>query len=91
MEQTSKDCGQVEAAVESVLNLGKVAMSIFGEVERMVGAREGGLQVAQQGVDGEELLELHAGRATTCDRALVGGAAGSDCPDPLLNEQASSG
>ena len=65
MEQTAKDCGQVEAAVEAVLNLGELAMSLFGEVERMVGAREGGLEVTQQGVDREELLEFHAGRAAT--------------------------
>ena len=50
-------------------------MRIFGEVERMVGPGEGGLQVAQQGVDCEELLEFHAGRAATGDRALVGGVA----------------
>ena len=50
-------------------------MSIFGEVQRMVGPGEGGLQVAQQGVDREELLEFHAGRAATGDRALVGGVA----------------
>ena len=71
MEQTAKDCGQVEAAVEAVLNLGEVAMRIFDEVERMVGPGEGGLQVAQQGVDCEELLEFHAGRAATGDRAGV--------------------
>ena len=56
MQQASEDGRGIEAAIEAVLHLGEVAMSIFHEDERMVGTREGGLQVAQQGVDGAELL-----------------------------------
>ena len=75
MHEAHENDGQIEAAVEAVLDLSEVAMSVLVVVERMVGSGEGGLQIAQQGVDGSELFELDAGRAAASDGALVGGAA----------------
>mmetsp|Transcript_39104 Transcript_39104/g.91661 ORF Transcript_39104/g.91661 Transcript_39104/m.91661 type:complete len:339 (-) Transcript_39104:467-1483(-) len=58
-----EDGAQVEPAVEEVLHLGKVAMSVLAEAERMVGASQRGLEVAQRRVDGQEGRMLGAGRA----------------------------
>ena len=54
-------------------------MRIFGESEGMVGAAEGGLQVAQGGVCGQELRMLDGVRATAGEVAL-----GED--PPALND-----
>ena len=70
-QEANEDGGQIEASVEAVLDLGEVAMGVLGVVERMVGSREGGLQIAQEGVDGSELFELDAGRAAAGDGALM--------------------
>ena len=78
MQEASEDGGQIEAAIETVLNFGEIAMSVFGEIERVVGSSEGGLQIAEQGIDGMELLKLDAGRAAAGDGAVVRGAAGGD-------------
>ena len=89
MKQTRKDDGQVEAPVEAVLNLGELAMSIFGEIERMVGACKGGLEIAQQGVDRLDLLDLDAGCAAASDGSPVSGTAdgdGLEAPQPLETE-----
>ena len=48
-------------------------MSVFGEVEGVIRAADGGLEVAQQRVDGLELRQLHAGLAAAGDVALVFG------------------
>ncbi len=58
MQQTGEDDRQIEAAValkdtvpsghKAVLDFSEVAMRVFGEVERVVGAGEGGFQVAQR-------------------------------------------
>jgi len=76
--ESYEDGGQIESAVEAVLDLGEVAMGVLGEIERMVGSSEGGLQIAQQGVDRSELFELDAGRAAAGDGALVRGTSGGD-------------
>ena len=34
MQEASEDGGQIEAAIETVLNFGEIAMSVFGEIER---------------------------------------------------------
>jgi hypothetical protein len=72
-------------AIEAVLHWGKVAISVFHEVEHMVGAREGSLQIAQQRVDGAELLELDPGRIAAGDGAFVGAAGGGalEAPQPV--------
>ena len=41
MKQSGKNDGQIKAAIESILDLGEVAMGVLGEIERMVGARAG--------------------------------------------------
>ena len=53
-------------------------MCIFSEIERMVGACIGGLQVAQKGVDGTELRQLDARRATAGDDPLLRGSRSRD-------------
>ena len=55
LEQPVEDGAQVEATIETVLELGKVAMTVLGKGKRMVSATDGGLQVAQQGIDCPEL------------------------------------
>jgi hypothetical protein len=57
-EQSRENGRQVEAAVEPVLDFGKIAIGILGEIERMVGAGVGGFQVAQEG-HRQTLLKLH--------------------------------
>ena len=49
-------------------------MGVLGEVERVVRAVQGTLEVAQVRVDRFELRQLGAGLATTGDHALVVGA-----------------
>ena len=49
-------------------------MRILGEIERVVGAAHRGLEIAQDGVHGPELLELDAGLAPAGDFAVVDGA-----------------
>jgi hypothetical protein len=50
-EQVRLDGLHVEAMVEAELELGEVAVSALGEVEGVVSAGDGRLQVAQQGVN----------------------------------------
>ena len=52
MQEASEDGGQIEAAIETVLDFGEVAMSVFGEIERVVGSSEGGLQVPSKVLHG---------------------------------------
>ena len=49
---------QVESAVEAVGESGEIATGILSEAERMLGARQAGLQVAQHGVDPLELGQV---------------------------------
>ena len=53
-DESVEDGAQVEAAVEQVLHLSEVARGVLGESEGVQGAGERGLQVAQDGVDGQE-------------------------------------
>ena len=47
--ETRENDRQVKSAVETVLNLGKIATSILGEIERMIGPSKCGLQIAEKG------------------------------------------
>ncbi len=49
-------------------------MSVFGEIERMIGAGVCRLQVAQEGIDGSELLHLRTGGTAARHGALMCGA-----------------
>ena len=60
--------------VESVLGPGEVTMRVLGEVEGMVGAAQGALEVARHGVDRAELRQLGAGLAASGDHVFVCGA-----------------
>ena len=85
-EESSENGRQIEAAVESILDLGKIAMSVLGEIERMVGAGVGRFQVAQEGIDGSELLHLRTGGTAACHGALMYGAGVGDrreTPQPV--------
>lgn len=50
-KQSGKNSGQITAVIESTLDLGEAAMGVLGEIECMVGAGEGGLQIAQEGIN----------------------------------------
>jgi len=74
-KQITEDRAQVVAPVEPELDLGQVAV---GELDRVVRAGERGLHVADEGVDGLELVVEDAGLAaagdlTVVDRASAGG------------------
>lgn len=59
------------AASTREVELGEVAVSVLGEVEGVVRAADGGLEVAQQRVDGLELRQLHAGLSAARDVAFM--------------------
>src|ERR1035437_9118720 len=59
-QQALQDGRQIETAIETILDLSEIAVSIFGKVEGMVGSRVGGLQVAEESIDRTELLQLGA-------------------------------
>jgi len=42
---------EIESPVESVLEFGQVSIGVLGEVEGVIRARDGCLEVAQHGVD----------------------------------------
>ena len=52
--QATEDGAHVKAAVESVLEFSEVAVSVLGELDRMLGAGDGRIQVALRGADGVE-------------------------------------
>ena len=88
-QQARQDGFHVEAAIEAELELSEVAVRVLGEVEGVVGAPDGGFQVAQQRVDGLELRQLHAGLATASDDALMLGAdhgGGTEAPQPVRDD-----
>ena len=64
------------APVEAKLELGEVALGVLAELECVVRSCEGGLQVAQQYVDGAKFWMLGAGRRCVC--AGVGNSAEVD-------------
>ena len=72
--QASQNSRQVKAAIEAVLNLCKITLTVLVKVKRMVSSTEGSFEVAQQRVDGVELLKFDAGSAAASDGALVTGA-----------------
>ena len=53
--QAREDGAQIESAVEQILHQGQVSMGGARVAEGVVGSRESGLQVAQHGVDGQEI------------------------------------
>ena len=57
-DQALCQTSQIEAAIESVGEPGEGAMSVLGEGKGVIGPGEGGLQVAQRGVDGVELRQV---------------------------------
>ena len=88
-KQSDQNDRQVEAAVESILELGEVTMGVLGEIERMVGSGERRLQIAQEDIDRAKLLQLHAGRTAAGDGALVSGSRfcdGSEAPQSIGND-----
>jgi hypothetical protein len=77
-KQVAEDGAQVVAPVEPELHLGQVAVGVLGELDGVVRAGERGLHVADEGVDGLELVVEDAGLAaagdlTVVDRASAGG------------------
>ena len=50
-DEPPEDAAQVEPAVEAVLELGEIAMRVLGELDGVVGAGQGRLEVAQQARD----------------------------------------
>lgn len=71
--QANQNGRQVKTAIEAVLNLCEIALAVLVKVKRMVGAAEGRFEVAQQRVDGVELLKFDAGSAAASDGTLVTG------------------
>ena len=81
--QSRQNGRQVKAAIEAVLNLCKITLTVLVKVKRMVSATEGSFEVAQQCVDGVELLKFDAGSATATATASDGTlVTGTDRGDP---------
>jgi hypothetical protein len=57
-DQIDGQAGQIEALVEAVGKGAKVALGVLGVAEGLVGARQHGLEVAQDGVDPLELRQV---------------------------------
>jgi len=57
-QQAHGQFGQVKTAVESISHGGEITLSVFSEFERMVGARSAGFQIAEQGIDPQELGQI---------------------------------
>jgi hypothetical protein len=66
-QQAWQDGLQVEAPVEPMLILGQVTMGIFAEIEGMIGPRQGGLHVAEQGIDPAKAWHVGTTPARTDD------------------------
>ena len=69
-------------------------MCVLGKIERMVGSRKRGLQIAQEGVYRTKFLQLHAGGTAACDGAIMGGTRSRDglkAPQPIGNDVRLSG
>ena len=70
-DESPEDDPEVEAAVEQVLHLREVAVSVFAVAEGVVRAGKGRLQIAQDGVHGQERWVLDAGRTAAGDVGLM--------------------
>ena len=69
-------------------------MSVLGEIECMVGAGIGRLQIPQEGIDRPEPLHLRAAGPTARNGALVRGARGRhrlEAPQPVRDHLRRSG
>ncbi len=60
------------------MDLGTMMMRVFGEVAGMVSIGVSGLQIAEEGVGGAKLLQLHAGPSAAGHDPLLGGSRGRD-------------
>ena len=88
-QQALQDGRQIKAAVETVLDLGQITMSILGKVEGMVGAGIGCLQIAKEGIYGAELFQLDASRTAAGNDALLRGSRcgdGAKAPQTIRND-----
>lgn len=79
---------EVEPAVESVLDLGEVAMAVLPKSEGVMGSGECRLEVAEQGIKPLEGLDLAAGLALPAEDGAVGEA---ETAQHLKTEQAIRG
>src|ERR1019366_6101025 len=79
-QQTFQDGRQVETTVETILDFGKIAMSVFGKIEGMVGSRVGSLQIAEESIDRTELLQLGTAGAAAGHGTRVRRPRGGDRP-----------
>lgn len=57
-DEASDEAAQIEAAVEPASEGGEIGLGVLGVVEGVKGAGQGGLQVAQHGVDPGELGQI---------------------------------
>jgi hypothetical protein len=73
-QQAAEHGAHVVAPVEAELHLSQVAEGILGELDNAVGPGERGLDVADEGVDGLELLGEYAALAAARDLAVVDSA-----------------
>lgn len=71
MQQLGEDGAHVEAAVEAILEFGRVTMSVLGKAEGMVGIADGSPQIAQQRIDRPKLQEPDACLPAPSDHALM--------------------
>ncbi len=76
VSETPENGAQVEATIEAILDLGQVASGVLGEGERMVGAGDRGLEVAEDRIHPTEFRMLNGGATRTDDDAVVAGPRG---------------
>lgn len=79
-QQTLMQRAQVKPSVEAIAERGQITRRILPKVERMVGARQAGLEIAENGVDPLELGDLF-GFAAGHDRGLMATACLGDGPE----------
>lgn len=76
-DQPRHQVAQIEATVESVGESGQVVGGVLAVLKRVVSTGQRGLEVAQHGVDPQELRQI-SGLALTDDHRLVGAACGGE-------------
>jgi hypothetical protein len=59
-DQPGQHFAQVKAAIKAVLVFTEVSVRIFLEIEGMIGARDGRLQIAKNGINPGEAFHLGA-------------------------------